>query len=567
MKIKFKTLLIGILCLFTVGCEDVLDKENLTAIGADDVWNDFALAEAYINGVYGNLMPGMPDSSGIYTDEASGINYLGLFANPFGYGTATINSQDEWHYGVIRVINLMLEQIETGTLTEAEKDRLKGQGHFWRAWAYFRMVKTYGGVPLITDVQGYDDVEAIQLERSPTSVCIDQIISDLDAAFEMLPPSWNDANAGRIDKSAALAFKARVLLFYASPQFNPTNLEARWQTAFTAAKEAKEFCESQGKGLYPDFAGIWDVELNNEVIMVNRFNRPGSTYYIGCPRPLLYSFNCTGHDQPTLELVEKFPLVDGTAWDPATMSYETLHQNRSQRFYATIGYNGAAPYLKDMFEQSTNLWTYKSLTQGAMDGSLPTSTSFYRVKAMDRNVDLSAVYEAGMDWPEIRFAEVLMTYGETANEIGNTEEALQVLYEIRERAGILPGAGNTYGITASTKEEIRLAYENENLLEFAFENKRLDQLRRLRKWDVVLNGLQKHGLVITQKEGTTGPSGMDNIDDHLGDFDIEKIDVGAQEFNVRQEYYFYGIPQRHLEQNPNLEQTLGWPSGTFDPLL
>jgi hypothetical protein len=357
------------------------------------------------------------------------------------------------------------------------------------------------------------------------------------------------------------------LLYYASPQFNPGNLEARWQDAHTAAREAKEFCEAQGKGLYPDFAGIWDVELNKEVIMVNRFNHPGSTYYIGCPRPILYSFNCTGHDQPTLELVEKFPLVDGTPWDPATMSYETLHQNRSQRFYATIGYNGAAPYLKDMFEQNSNLWTYKSLTKGPMDGTLPTSTSFYRVKAMDRNVDLSGVYEAGMDWPEIRFAEVLMTYGETANEIGNTEVALQVLYDIRQRAGILPGADNRYGITATTPEEIRLAFENENLIEFALENKRLDQLRRLRKWDVVMNGLQKHGLIISQKEGTSGPSGMDNIDDHIDDFTIEKVEVGTQEFNVRQEYYFYGIPQRHLEQNPNLEQTMGWPSGTFDPLL
>ena len=186
---------------------------------------------------------------------------------------------------------------------------------------------------------------------------------------------------------------------------------------------------------------------------------------------------------------------------------------------------------------------------------------------MDRDVDLSGVYNAGMDWPEIRFAEVLMTYGETANEIGNTEVALQVLYEIRERAGILPGADNRYGVTATTKEDIRLAFENENLIEFAFENKRLDQLRRLRKWDVVLNGLQRHGLVISQKEGTTGPSGMDNVNDYIDDFNFEKVEVGTQEFNVRQEYYFYGIPQRHLEQNPNLEQTMGWPSGTFDPLL
>lgn len=564
---KYNTMLIAIACLFTMSCDDVLDKENLTAINASDVWNDFALAEAYVNGFYGALMPGMPVSSGIYTDEAAGLNYAGLFSNPFGYGTAGINDYDDWQYEVIRSINLMLQEIESGTLSESEKSQLKGQGHFWRAWAYFRMVKAYGGVPLILDVQGYEDVEAIQLKRSPTSECMDQIIQDLDASFDMLPESWSDADAGRIDKSTALAFKARVLLFYASPQFNPENMGSRWENAYQAAKEAKEFCESQGKGLYDDFAGIWNDELNKEVIMVNRFNFPGSTYYIGCPRPLLYSFNCTGHDQPTLELVDKFPLVDGTQWDSTVMSHDTLHRHRSKRFHSTIGYNGAAPYLKDMFDQNSNLWTYKTISQGAMDGPLPTSTSFYRVKAMDRDVVLDGVYTAGMDWPEIRFAEVLMTYGETANETDKAEEALQVLYKIRERAGILPGNDNRYGITANTKEEIRLAFENENLIEFALENKRLDQLRRLRKWDVVLNGLQKHGLKISQKEGTTGPSGLDNVDDYLDVFNVEEIEVGTQEFNVLPEYYFYAIPKRHLDQNPNLEQTKGWPSGTFDPLL
>jgi hypothetical protein len=567
MKIKFNSIVIGIICLFTLGCVDVLDKENLTAIKASDVWNDFPLAEAYVNGFYADLMPGMPTGSGNYTDEASGLNYAGLFANPYGYGTAGINDYDDWQYGTIRSINLMLQQIESGSLSEAEKNQLNGQGYFWRAWAYFRMVKAYGGVPIITDVQGYENAEAIQLKRSPTSECIELIVKDLDTAFDMLPESWANANAGRIDKSVAISFKARVLLFYASPQFNPENINSRWANAYRAAKLAKEFCEGQGKKLYADFGGIWNEELNEEVIMVNRFNFPGSTYYIGCPRPLLYSFNCTGHDQPTLELVDKFPLVDGSPWDNSIMSHDTLHRHRSKRFYATIGYNGAAPYLKDMFEQNSNLWTYKTISKGAMDGPLPTSTSFYRVKAMDRDVNLDGVYSAGMDWPEIRFAEVLMTYGETANELDNTEEALQVLYKIRERAGILPGNNNRFGITANTKDEIRLAFENENLIEFALENKRFDQLRRLRKWDVVLNGLQKHGLKISQKEGAAGPSGLVDIDDYINNFNVEKVEVGTQAFNVRPEYYFFAIPKRHLDQNPNLEQTKGWPAGTFDPLL
>jgi hypothetical protein len=182
-------------------------------------------------------------------------------------------------------------------------------------------------------------------------------------------------------------------------------------------------------------------------------------------------------------------------------------------------------------------------------------------------VDVNGVERAQMDWIEIRFAEVLMTYGEAANEIGNTQEALKVLYDIRNRAGILPGKDNKYGVTASTKEEIRKAYLLENQVEFAFENKRISTLRRLRQWDIVLNNTARHGLKVTLKEGKAGPKGMDDLDDFIGAFNVEKITVQTTPFNVKPEYYFFGIPQTHLDQNPNLEQTKGWPGGNFDPLL
>ena len=65
---------------------------------------------------------------------------------------------------------------------------------------------------------------------------------------------------------------------------------------------------------------------------------------------------------------------------------------------------------------------------------LPTKYSVHTLKkAMDRTVDVNGIDRASIDWIEIRFAEVLMSYGEAANEIGNTQEALQVLKDIRNR--------------------------------------------------------------------------------------------------------------------------------------
>lgn len=571
MKKKYAIyiVIIFVINIILSSCENVLEKENLSAINPKDVWNNDNLVEAYVNGFY-TLMPEMPqfynETSGIYCDEAR--PYDAVRTNPFSYGVATIDSYNEWPYDKIRDINILLEEIDKGSLTEEQKNPQKGQAFFWRAWAYFKMVKAYGGVPLVLEVQGYENIESIQLPRNKTSECINAIIDDLDAAIKLLPDKWVDKDLGRIDKGTAKALKTRVLLFYASPQFNPENIMARWQKAYEAAKDALEFNKSMGKGLYENFSGIWDDKegQQKEGIMVKRYSYPYITHSNATTRPLKWSVGGEGMDQPVLELVNSFPLIDGTPWDPLTMSYDTLHRHRSERFYATIGYNGHVPYLWDMFNDKSNLWTYIDPKHGHMIGILPTLSSFYRVKGLDRKISMNEVNNAETNWLEIRYTEILMAYGEAANEIGKTDEALQVLYDVRKRAGILPGNEYKFGITAKTKEEVREAYLLEYFLEFAFEDKRVDILRRLRKWDKELNGIIRHGLKISLKEGKAGPTGLDDVDDFIDAFNVEVIQIGNTPFNIKPEYYFYGIPQHHLNQNPNLEQTLGWPGGTFDPL-
>ncbi len=554
-----------LLSLIGAGCEKVLDQKNLTAINPDDVWNDAGLASAFVNGFHNALMPGMPVGTGNVTDEAVANNNFNVFL----YGTATIDSYNNWPYATIRTINMLLSNIDKGTLTDTEKDPLKGQAFFWRAWAYFSMVKGYGGVPLILDVQeSTANLDSLKVPRSSTSACFAQIIKDLDEAIARLPASWDSRNYGRIDKTAAMAFKARVLLFYASPLFNPTGIESRWQDAYNAALAAKGYAESQGKGLMGHFADIWDQQPNKEGIMVRVYANPGATYFTGGLRPYKYSNGAAQDDGPSLELVDAFPMIDGSRWNPDTMNYDTLFRHRDKRFYATIGYNGAAPYLADMFTLNENLWTYIKPTGERMDGTCcNTLSSFYRVKMMDRQITQATVSLTSTDWPEIRFAEIMMILGEAANEIGNTAEALQILYDIRDRAGVQPGADHTYGITATTKEEIRAAYEQEAYVEFAFEGKRWDNLRRLRKFDTRFNELKRrHGFQVYLKEGAPAPAGMDDINDFISSFDLVKVETDVLDFNVKPEYYFYAIPRNHIEANPNLEQTLGWPGGTFDPL-
>ncbi len=561
------------------GCQKVLDKQNLTAVNPGDVWGNPALATAYLNNIYAGLMPGNTSGTGNGTDE--GVAYQKQ-TNVWLSGTATFDSYNAFgNYTQIRNVNILLDNIDEATFDEATKNAIKGQGLFWRAWAYFAIVKAHGGVPLILTAQEpTDDLTTLQLPRNKTSECVTQMVKDLDDAIALLPETWSGADVGRIDKGAAMAFKGRLLLFFASPLFNPSNDAAKWQKAYDACLAAKTFLEGKGKGLYAPYDKIWDDELNKEFVMFRRFNYPEATYFQGGLIPLNFSKDDVGYDRPSLELVNAFPMKDGSSWDPATMSYDTLFRNRDDRFYANIYYNGSPnQYVAGMKASNTYLWTYFNVITNysgntGIEGQhnqvttdpLWSNSSFYRTKAIDKTLLQGTVYNAGVDWPEIRFAEVLMNLGEAANELGKTSEALNVLYQIRQRAGILPGTGGNYGITAGSKDAIRVAYQQERFVEFAFEGKRWDDLRRWKKFDYLRALPQRHGIAIELKAGETDVQPLDDIQTVWTKFKTTVVTTDRQDIQVMDQYYIYGIPKTVLDRNPKLEQNNNW-GGAFDPLL
>lgn len=579
MKKVFIISIITILGVFFIqGCNEVLDKENLTAVNPSDVWSNANIARSYLDNIYANVMPGNPASNNHSDDDAVAYQRQ---ANSWLNGTATFDSWDNFdQYKNIRTINILLDNIDGATFDDESKAYIKGQSLFWRAWCYYSMVKGYGGVPLILKAQQpTDDLTGLAQARNKTSECVTQILKDLDDAISLLPNSWTGTNIGRIDKGAAMAFKGRVLLFFASPLFNGLGGVASWQKAYDANKAAKDFLETQGKGLYAPYSKIWDDELNKEIVMVRRYNYPEATYFQGGLMPLDWSKDDVGYDRPSLELVNAFPMKDGSAWDPAKMSYDTLFKARDDRFYANIYYNGSPnQYLAGMRANNTYLWTYflsisNYYGKTGLEGShnqitkdpLWSNSSFYRIKAVDKSLVQGTVYNAAVDWPEIRFAEVLMNYGECANEVGKPSEALDVLYKIRARANVLPGGNNKYGITASTQIEIRNTYKNERFVEFCFEGKRWDDLRRWKMFDYLRALKQRHGIAVELKPGEPDVKPMDDINVVWKKFKTTVIQTEQADIVIPDQFYFYGIPKSRLDRNAKLVQNTNW-GGTFDPL-
>ncbi|MCD2421851.1 RagB/SusD family nutrient uptake outer membrane protein [Niabella pedocola] len=581
-------------------CKKGLDFENTNNINPDNVWSDPVMIKAFLSDIYGGLLPGWPFNGGSSDEGISTAKSLGNYQRGIVSVDATTSSLN---YASIDKVNFFLDElagIPASILPEDLNKQYTGEAKFWRAWSYWGMVSNVGGVPLILHKQDPKDVAGLFKPRNKTSECIAQIVKDLDSAILLLPGVYPGAGTdyGRITKVAAMAMKGRVLLNYASPLFNPANDQARWQAAYDACKAAVDYAVSQGHALHPDFKKIWTQERNKEVILVNQFFYPTHANNFNVVRPEPLTKDASNSNQPLLSLLLAFPKRDGSPlqFDKNMLNdaaYNTqfltdFYTNRDDRFYATV-FCGGTPYptpdeVSPIYVKGNsfwNVWRFNAANNSyvnllnvihpGMPGN-PGITGFFQRKGLDTTLIAGLSNQGQTDWVEMRFAELLLNYGECANELGKTAEALQVLKDIRARAGITAGINGNYGITGGTIAAIREAYITERQAEFAFENKRFGDLRRWKRYDILNSQGARHGLYITAKNAGDLPTPADNImtASVRAKFTANYIDNldgdDSFKFNLDLSHWFYAIPPSQISQSKNiLEQNKEW-GGNFDPL-
>lgn len=601
MKTKYILATILFAGIGFAGCDDVLDKKNLNAVTAGDTWNDETLATAFLDKCYKDNLPDW-DADVVqinqYSDEGRGgedFLYEGQLTSEGGGGPTA----EYWPYEGIYKLNVLLDNINTGSLAEGVRKNIEAQALFLRAYRYFELVKRYGGVPLILSVQ---DRKESEVPREKTSICINQIVTDLTNASKVLPASWGSADAGRITRGAALAMKGRVLMFYASKQFNRNNDKERWQTAYDANLAARTQLEKDGYGLNSNYDGTWKdnsdaCELSKEVVFSSRYSYPARYTDINAGiRPLDYSQGKTGWNQPTLDMVLAYPMADGTepgvdidgdgvkeAFNAeATDETGLFWLNRDPRFYKTIVTNAMMYPLIDNQYPEQRQYTYKG---GEIEIANATKTGFYSCKFINHNLPKVDVRKYDLDWVEIRFAEVLLNLAECAAEVGGKEtEVYDILKEIRQRAGITPNADGMYGLKPNmSQKELIDAVLFERRIELAYEGKRFWDMRRRmmfsapeykgysrKRIEIELTDAKKN-LSLSELVKDFAEGGGESKLNSLAYFDyfktiVTQIDNKFQ-WDVEDNHYFFALPKKHLEQNPLLEQTKGWNKGTFDPLL
>lgn len=364
------------------------DKKSYDYV-SPDAYNDYTGALLRVNDIYVRCLPdvnddikywntstGSNDNAGKSTEEYSGLSdFVNGTQNPLNVMSGTkvpdlffgsMNNVRENTYGHIRNINEVIEGISGSTLSDEEKNELLGQCYFFRAWRYYNMVKFYGGVPIVTEVQ--DPVEGVVNPRNTTKECIDFMLDDLDKAAKMMAESTMNGGAqeyGRVTTGTALALKGRVLLLWASPLFNRDNDQTRWQNAYTQMKAELDSINACGYGLYTDgdnvngstFARVFTQcqNANPEAVFVTLYNNSNidgdvakNSRWERSIRPA----NTSGSGKTaSAMLVDMFPMADGkrpatantyTKLDASSYSYDKEYpfMNRDPRFYRTFAFPG-----------------------------------------------------------------------------------------------------------------------------------------------------------------------------------------------------------------------------------
>lgn len=538
LKIFYFSLIASLL----LSCENnVLDKKPLDEINEELVWTDVTLANLYLNDCYLNLFGGLNEQRGLDTSTEIGDEghewgnsqrWNEGDVSPYSNSYDDDDGPNQWEraYTQIRKLNLLLKNSSKMQGEQEAIDLLIGQTYFLRGYFYSELVNLYNGVPIIDQVQELTD--DLSVTRNTYEECVEFIISDFDKAAELLPLAWDQSQVGRATRGAALAYKARLLLFAASPLHNPSGTDEKWQLASDAAKAVIDLGEYE---LYPDYYETFHVENNQEIIFDIQYAFPMRNMEIEFrtnPQGFQGSYGMT---RPTQNMVDYYEMDNGLSITDLSSGYDDQdpYANRDPRFYASILYNGA-PWRDQIIETFED-----GLSGPGEQDEYSTSTQmtgyYLRKFIHKKNPLIASNPPTPTNWVLMRLAEVYLNYAEAQLELGNEGEARTYINLVRERAGMpeIP--------IEETGEELKARYRNERVVELAFEEIHFFDVRR---WEIAPD-------VLSQPVNKVS---IVKNDDDTFTYTVEEM----EERVWKDEFYFFPIPGDDIDRNKNLEQNPGY---------
>jgi len=539
-----------------------------------------------------------PGKSLLYNMENPSQTYFGYWAP-----TARDNGTNYDMFRGIRYSYYFMDNIyRIPDITEENARRYEGDSWFCIAYYHEQLLEYYGPTVLIKRYIPFDTQEESEVypARATYDECVDFICECYDKAIELLPAVIPEAEWGLPTSVAAAAYKARVLMWAASPLANgnpdyadfknkdgkqlisTTYDKEKWKRAMDASEAAIKLAESCGQHrLYTTKADpsltafeqasenyrctFTEKDWNGEEFIFAKGDASGCWNLNNLSHPRAVQGDQSswkGTIVPTLEAVQMYYSKNGLPMDvdPLTKdlnlysvapgdSTVLLHRNREPRFYATIGYDRGKYCTESkvitLYCRAKELHGYISSTT-----EYQTCTGYFSQKwgrksdyyDYEKRSAESVVYA----YPYMRIAELYLNYAEADFEYNGTlsSKSLDYLAKVRTRCG-LPRFEDSWALVGGipSGEKLRQVLHQERSIEFLFEGRRFHDLRRWKEAEKAFC-TQLRGWTVTAK-------------DMAGFYKLKDVEVEAQR-SFAKKNYFLAIPQSEINKNPNLVQNPGY---------
>ncbi|PQA53453.1 RagB/SusD family nutrient uptake outer membrane protein [Siphonobacter curvatus] len=578
-----KKLLIFATLLLT-GCrENLLDTSPYDSVSSATMWTTDNLTDLGVTGVYNalrlNINTSAASGNELYQLDRFSPGGQGRDADALLMGTITTSSalfSDNYRQlfeGVNRANDAIVNIPAKSPSTAEKKARLVAECKFLRAYFYLRLNQLYKGVPLFLEPI---TPENAQRARSTETEIWNAVIADLTDAINEpnLPAKYAKGNGlyGHITKGAAYALRGKAYLYLqkwaeAAADFSKVKeagyaLFSDYKTLFKLANEQSDemifslqhiavsgsgsttqfFC-----GTRSSFGSCWNTFLVSPTVVDLYENADGSPFNWDAVLP--------GYSGMTPAQREVFFLRNNLTTNEMTAARNrgadmsqylpTGNEERILKAYANrdprLAANVITPYATylGVFNNAnatvTSRWPYRA--EAATNGDLRTDTQPYfyylhRKFVYEGTTETLNRSYGPIDFPLIRYADVLLMWAEALNEQGNTTGAIELVNQVRGRAGV--GLLNaSAATTVSSQSDLRERIRNERRREFVNEGiSFFDEMR----WKTWKETVFYSGAGVKQVWG-----------------------ANVQTYAWKGDYlYNWPIPQTEIEMNPALTQNPGW---------
>ncbi|WP_316748107.1 RagB/SusD family nutrient uptake outer membrane protein [Pedobacter gandavensis] len=570
-----------------------LDKSPLDSVNSTNFFKTASDLQIFVNGFYGRLAPQYNTQSGTGTTGGGNSN-LAMDSNTdmmivqtsitgslyqWNSNSVAAEADDNWSgtYANIRSDNYFLYYANLNSEKTEAASHYIGEGYFFRAWDYFRLLRNFGGAVIITDLLNDNDTEKLFAPRSTRYEVAKQIMADLDLAISKL--HWKGEGqgtiSGRVTKDAALALKARIALYegsweyYHSRKASPYAMPGKNGNEFLEMVETtvSQLINRHGAKIFTA-AGDKLNAYNQLFAQKNAANIDGVFLYKVYDAALLtlsHNFFFKILDSgPSItdHLTDTYLNKDGTAQVAAPAN--TLNQlstNLDPRFRQTVWTPDRGP-LNQLPGRGGDgdPFRYPIIASQAPYTSIGfTSTGYRNYKGA---VLAQEATKGETDDILMRYEESLLSLAEAKAILGTINQADidKTVNVIRNRVGMAPLSLNALPATTYREDlgfdlsspaivnEIR----RERTVEFALEGFRLNDLKRWAVYEKVINGYQPKGALLQES--------LDYFNRTPAQLELDKGSNAALYSQIRKDGYM--LKEFNLI---NGENVASFPNGRINP--